>query len=425
MKILVIGNGGREHALAWKLAQSNAVQEVYVAPGNAGTHREPKVQNVAIEPLDFAALSDFAKAQAIDFTLVGPEVPLVAGIVDDFDQKNLLCLGPSQFAAQLEGSKSFAKRFMQRYHIPTADGQVFSDTHQAYTYLNSCHFPLVIKADGLAAGKGVVIAKDLAHAQATIEQMLALNHFGEAGHQIVIEEFIEGEEVSFIVACDGKNILPLATSQDHKTRDEGDQGPNTGGMGAYSPATIITPDLEQQILEQVIQPTIQGMQEQGHPFCGFLYAGLMIKNHQIKVLEFNCRFGDPETQVILMRLTSDFSQLCLSMLHHNLDQYTAQWDPRPALGVILAAHGYPDHYQKGETVPTLNEIPPSDQYKIFHAGTLLEEGKIVTNGGRVLCVCALGNTLLDAYDKTYRLVNKVKWNSVFYRSDIGHRALKS
>ncbi|MGE3319084.1 MAG: phosphoribosylamine--glycine ligase [Candidatus Berkiella sp.] len=425
MKLLVIGSGGREHALAWKLAQSSNVQKVYVAPGNAGTHREPKVENVDIDPLDFAALADFVKHQHIHFTVVGPELPLVSGIVDYFNERELLCLGPTKACAQLEGSKAFAKAFMQRHNIPTAQAKTFTDIHEANAYLATCHFPQVIKADGLAAGKGVVIAKDHPSAAETIDAMLGQHRFGAAGHQVIIEEFIQGEEVSFIVLSDGENCVPFASSQDHKTRDDGDQGPNTGGMGAYSPAPIVTPSLHQKIMEQVIEPTLQGMTKEGHPFKGFLYAGLMITpSGDIKVLEFNTRFGDPETQPVLMRLQSDFAQLCLNALEGHLGGYIASWDQRPALGVVLAANGYPDHYHKGEVIPTLNDIAPSDTYKIFHAGTLLQEGNIVTNGGRVLCITSLGESYQDAQDKAYHIVKKATFDGLFYRNDIGHRAVK-
>lgn len=425
IKLLVIGNGGREHALAWKLAQSSNVQKVYVAPGNAGTHREPKVENVAIDPLDFAALTDFVKHQHIHFTVVGPELPLVAGIVDYFTERDLLCLGPTKACAQLEGSKAFAKAFMLRHGIPTAKAKTFTNTDEANAYLVTCAFPQVIKADGLAAGKGVVIVQNLEQAQETVDAMLAQHRFGSAGNQVVIEEFIQGEEVSFIVLSDGVNCVPLATSQDHKTRDDHDLGPNTGGMGAYSPAPLVTPSMHQKIMEQVITPTLEGMAKEGNPFKGFLYAGLMItKAGEIKVLEFNTRFGDPETQPVLMRLQSDFAQMCLNALEGHLGGYIASWDQRPALGVVLAANGYPDHYHKGTIIPTLNDIAPSDTYKIFHAGTLLQEGNIVTNGGRVLCVTALGENYQDAQEKAYQIVKKASFDGLFYRNDIGHRAIK-
>jgi len=426
MKLLVIGNGGREHALAWKLAQSPLVQKVYVAPGNAGTHREPKVENIAIDTLDFAALTDFVKTQHVQFTVVGPELPLVAGIVDYFTERDLLCLGPTQACAQLEGSKAFAKDFMQRHGIPTAASKAFTQASDAYAYLATCSFPQVIKADGLAAGKGVVIAQNRQEAEQTIDAMLSQHRFGDAGNQVIIEEFIHGEEVSFIVLSDGTDCVPLATSQDHKTRDDNDKGPNTGGMGAYSPAPIVTSALHQQIMDQVIWPTLHGMTNEGHAFCGFLYAGLMITpNGDIKVLEYNTRFGDPETQPILMRLQSDFAQLCLNALEGHLSGFIASWDERPALGVVLAANGYPGHYEKGDAIPTLNDIVASDAYKIFHAGTIVQDVNIVTNGGRVLCVTALGDNYLDAQENAYHIVKKVVWDGVFYRSDIGHRAIKA
>lgn len=426
MKVLVIGNGGREHALAWKLAQSPLVKTVYVAPGNAGTYREPKVENVPIDPLHFEELVEFVKVQQINFTVVGPEAPLVAGIVDYFTQRNLPCLGPTKDAAQLEGSKVFSKAFMERHNIPTARARVFNSLEAAQQYLAECTYPIVIKADGLAAGKGVVIAKDKTEAEGAVVDMLSHKRFGLAGDQIIIEDFLEGEEVSFIVLCDGEHYIPLATSQDHKARDDGDKGPNTGGMGAYSPAPLVSPHLHDEILATVIEPTLKGLSQEGYPFKGFLYAGLMISSkEEIKVLEYNCRFGDPETQPILMRLTSDFAQMCLDALNGTLNTYVAEWDPNYALGVVLAAAGYPDEVKKGDVCPTLNDIAPSKVYKIFHAGTKIEEGRILTNGGRVLCVTALGETLQDAQTKAYRIVKKVAWDGVFYRSDIGYKALKS
>jgi len=425
MRILVIGSGAREHAIAWKLAQSSSVARVYVAPGNAGTHREPKVENVNIDPLDFDALTDFVKAKQVDFTVVGPETPLAEGITDYFESKNCRCLGPTALCARLEGSKSFAKAFMQRHHIPTATAQVFDMVEAATGFLEQCAFPIVIKADGLAGGKGVVIAQNTLEAQHAIESMLAHNRFGTAGNQIIIEEFLQGEEVSFIVLSDGEHFVPFATSQDHKTRDDNDQGPNTGGMGAYSPALIVNSALHQKIIDDVIKPTLHGMRSEGTPFKGFLYAGLMISpTQEIKVLEFNCRFGDPETQPILMRLDSDFALMCLAALNGELQDYVTKWNPQPAIGVVLAANGYPDSTHPGELIPTLNEIPPSKEYKIFHAGTKIDGGSIVTNGGRVLCVTALGETLQEAQTKAYRVVKKAAWNGVFYRTDIGHRALK-
>lgn len=416
MKILVIGSGGREHALAWKLAQSPTVEHVYVAPGNAGTHREPKVENVEIDPLDFAQLADFAKHHFITFTVVGPEAPLVEGIVDYFEEKGLLCLGPSQKAAQLEGSKIFAKHFMQTHGIPTAGAQTFQEKEAALAYLQTAQFPIVIKADGLAAGKGVVIAQNFNEAALTIENLQ---------QSILIEDFIVGEELSYIVLADGNNFIPFAPSQDHKTRDDGDKGPNTGGMGAYSPPPIATAALEEKIIQQVIVPTLNGMAKEGAPFKGFLYAGLMVTPQgDIRVLEFNCRFGDPETQPILMRLISDFAIMCQRALEKNLSDYSVNWDPKPAIGVVLAARGYPDYYVRGETIPHLNEIPPSADYKIFHAGTKIEGSRVVSNGGRVLCVTATGDDLKQAQDKAYKILKKIAWEGGFYRQDIGHRALK-
>lgn len=424
MKALVIGNGGREHALAWKLAQSPLINTVFVAPGNAGTYREPKVQNVDISPLQFEKLCDFAKQQQIDFTVVGPEAPLVAGIVDYFEANNLLCFGPSAKAAQLEGSKVYSKAFMQRHGIPTAKAAVFTDLVDAERYLENTKYPVVIKADGLASGKGVVIVQDKSNAKATLYEILAQKRFGEAGNQVIIEDFISGEELSFIVICDGEHYIPMASSQDHKARDDGDKGPNTGGMGAYSPAPLLTQSLHEKICAQVIEPTLKGLASDGIAYKGFLYAGLMISPEgEINVLEFNCRFGDPETQPILMRLKSDFAQLCLDALHQKLDTYQIQWDAQVALGVVLAANGYPDNPQFGAACLTLNDIPPGEFYKIFHAGTKIEEGRIVISGGRVLCVTALGDSVQDAQTKAYRLVKKVAWDSVFYRNDIGFKAI--
>lgn len=424
MKAFVIGNGGREHALAWKLAQSPLISHVYVAPGNAGTHREPKVENVVLDPLNFEALVDFVHQKKIDFTVVGPEAPLVAGIVDYFTQRDLLCFGPTQFCAQLEGSKAFAKAFMQEQGIPTARAETFEDAVLAKNYLQTCDYPIVIKADGLAAGKGVVIAQDKAEAEQTVDEMLLQKRFSTASAKIIIEDFIQGEEISFIVMCDGTHCIPLATSQDHKARDEGDKGPNTGGMGAYSPAPQVSPALFDKIMTQVILPTIEGMAAKGHAYTGFLYAGLMITPQgEIKVLEYNCRFGDPETQPILMRLTFDFAQMCLMALAGNLRNCTPTWDPRFALGVVLAANGYPDTYDKGVSLSHLNNIPSHPDYKIFHAGTTIHEGEIITNGGRVLCITALGESLAEAQEKAYRIVRQAQTEGFFYRKDIGHRIL--
>ncbi|MBS0287148.1 MAG: phosphoribosylamine--glycine ligase [Proteobacteria bacterium] len=426
MKVLVIGNGGREHALAWKLAQSPIINQVFVAPGNAGTYREPKVQNIDISPLQFEKLTDFVKQQQIDFTVIGPEAPLVAGIVDYFEAKNLLCFGPSSKGAMLEGSKVYSKDFMQRHGIPTAKAAVFTDLEAAERYLEKSKYPVVIKADGLASGKGVVIVHDKESAHLALYEILAQKRFGEAGNQVIIEDFIQGEELSFIVICDGEHYIPMASSQDHKARDDGDKGPNTGGMGAYSPAPLLTETLHDKICRQVIEPTLKGLAEDGIPYKGFLYAGLMISPEgDINVLEYNCRFGDPETQPILMRLKSDFAQLCLDALHQKLDTYQIQWDAQVALGVVLAANGYPDNPHLGDTCLTLNDIPPGESYKIFHAGTKIEEGRIVISGGRVLCVTALGDSVQDAQAKAYRLVKKVAWDSVFYRNDIGFKAISA
>jgi len=424
MKVFVVGNGGREHALAWKLAQSPLVTDVYCAPGNGGTLRELKVHNVEISPLDFEKLSEFAITHQIQFTVVGPEEPLAKGIVDYFEAKNLAILGPSQYCAQLEASKAFAKSFMQENHIPTAAAATFTSLPEALHYLKSQTYPLVIKADGLAAGKGVIIADNQAVAEQTLKEMLQANRFGDAGSKVIIEEFIHGEEVSFIVLADLKTALPLATSQDHKARDEGDTGPNTGGMGAYSPAPRVTPELHQKIMNTVIQPTLDAMAKQGHPYRGFLYAGLMITpNHDIKVLEFNCRFGDPETQPILMRLKSDFCQMCLDALEGKLNFHTPEWDSRPALGVVMAAQGYPFDYRKNIPLSVINNLAASKQFKVFHAGTQFQKGSLVSQGGRVLCVTALGETLESAQSKAYQVIKKIDVPDLFYRHDIGHRAL--
>ena len=425
MKVLVIGGGGREHALAWKAAQSSKVETVYVAPGNAGTQLEPGIENVAIGADDIASLMDFAKQQEIGLTIVGPEAPLVLGVVDAFKEAGLRCFGPSQSAAQLEGSKSFTKDFLARHNIPTAQYKTFTDVNSAVEYLDSQSFPIVIKADGLAAGKGVIIAESRKQAVDTVEDMLSGNVFGEAGHRVVIEEFLQGEEASFIVMVDGKNILPLATSQDHKARDDGDTGPNTGGMGAYSPAPVVTTEIYQRVMNEVIEPTVKGMADEGNPYTGFLYAGLMIDKDGIpKVLEYNCRFGDPETQPIMMRMQSDLVTLCNAAIDGSLDKAEAKWDPRVSLGVVLAAGGYPGSYKKGDVIEGLPPINENDEnQKVFHAGTRMDGDKITTNGGRVLCAVALGNTTLEAQTAAYELVNRIHWEGVYYRRDIGHRAI--
>lgn len=423
MNILVIGSGGREHALAWKIAQSNKADKIFVAPGNAGTYLEPNLKNIDIEATDTSKLIDFAKKNNIGLTIVGPEVPLVNGIVDQFQAAGLSCFGPSKNAAQLEGSKTFSKDFLKRHNIPSADYASFTQVNQAIAYLAQTTLPIVIKADGLAAGKGVIIANTQAQAESAIKDMLADNKFGEAGSRVVIEEFLQGEEASFIVLVDGKNFLPMATSQDHKARDNGDLGPNTGGMGAYSPAPIVTDKIYQRTINEVIKPTIKGMAEEGNPFVGFLYAGLMIDNSGTpKVLEFNVRFGDPETQPIMLRLKSDLLELCQAALSGTLDQTKIEWDERSSLGIVLAAGGYPEQYASGDEI---NNIPDeTTNTKVFYAGTKMEGDKILTAGGRVLCACALGGTIKQAQKSAYQLVEKIKWNNIYYRTDIGFKAIK-
>jgi phosphoribosylamine--glycine ligase len=423
MKVLVIGSGGREHALAWKAAQSSRVELVYVAPGNAGTAREAKVENVAVGADDVPGLVEFARSESIDLTIVGPEVPLVAGVVDAFQAMGLRCFGPTQAAAQLEGSKAFTKDFLARHNIPTAEYQTFTVADEAIDYVRAKGAPIVVKADGLAAGKGVIVAQNEAEAIAAVEDMLAGNRFGNAGHRVVIEEFLTGEEASFIVMADGRHILPLATSQDHKARDDGDQGPNTGGMGAYSPAPVVTPEIHSRIMKEVIEPTVHGMAAEGNTYTGFLYAGVMIgADGTPKVLEYNCRFGDPETQPIMMRLRSDLISLCDAALDGRLNEATAEWDTRAALGVVMAAGGYPASYRKGDVITGLTDQCTSDT-KVFHAGTTEKNGNVVTSGGRVLCVTALGDTVRAAQERAYELVKQIHWEGAFYRSDIGYRAI--
>ncbi len=423
MKVLVLGSGGREHALAWKVAQSPQVEKVFVAPGNAGTHLEPGVENVAIDVMDFPGLVRFAGSEHISLTIVGPEAPLVAGVVDYFRAHDLACFGPTAGAAQLEGSKAFSKDFLRRHGIPTAAYRTFEEVEPALAYVSGRAFPQVIKADGLAAGKGVIIARDREEAAATIEEMLRGNRFGEAGHRVVIEEFLHGEEASFIAMVDGVHVLPMATSQDHKARDNGDRGPNTGGMGAYSPAPVVTDDVFERIMSQVIEPTVAGMAADGNPYTGFLYAGLMISPAgAVNVVEFNCRFGDPEAQPVMMRLQSDLAQLCLDALEGRLDSAHASWDTRCALGVVLAAGGYPGSYRQGDVISGLDR-PCAESQKIFHAGTRLEHGKVVTGGGRVLCAAALGNSVTEAQRLAYELADSVDWNNVYFRTDIGYRAI--
>jgi phosphoribosylamine--glycine ligase len=422
MKILVIGGGGREHALAWKAAQSRDVNIVYVAPGNAGTAHEPKLENVAIDADDISALTSFAKAKQIDLTIVGPEAPLVLGVVDAFQAAGLRCFGPTQGAAQLEGSKAFTKDFLARHHIPTAAYGNFTDMDEAIAYIQQQGAPIVVKADGLAAGKGVILAQTEAEAITAVRDMLAGNAFGEAGHRVVVEEFLSGEEASFIVMVDGEHILPMATSQDHKARDDGDTGPNTGGMGAYSPAPVVTPEIHDRVMREVIEPTVRGMAAEGYPYTGFLYAGLMIAaDGTPKVLEYNCRFGDPETQPIMMRLKSDLVGLCNAALNGKLDTISTEWDPRPSLGVVLAAGGYPGSYNKGDIIMGLPAETPDS--KVFHAGTTEKDGQIVTNGGRVLCAVALGDTVAEAQKQAYQLVDHIHWKGMYCRRDIGYRAI--
>lgn len=423
MKILVIGNGGREHALAWKAAQSSLATTVYVAPGNAGTALEPALQNVDISPTDIHGLLRFAQSENIDLTIVGPEAPLVIGVVDAFRTAGLKIFGPTQAAAQLEGSKAFTKDFLARHHIPSAEYQNFTAVEPALAYLREKGAPIVIKADGLAAGKGVIVAMTLEEAEAAVEDMLAGNAFGNAGHRIVIEEFLTGEEASFIVMVDGENVLPMATSQDHKRVGDGDTGPNTGGMGAYSPAPVVTDEIHQRVMDQVIWPTVRGMAAEGNVYTGFLYAGLMIDDEgQPKVIEFNCRFGDPETQPIMLRMQSDLVELCLAGCEGTLDQQDSQWDPRPALGIVLAAGGYPGDYQTGLQIHGLPLEQPDDR-KVFHAGTKMQGDVVVTNGGRVLCVTALGDDVADAQQRARELVKDISWTGSFSRSDIGWRAI--
>ncbi len=424
MKVLIVGNGGREHALAWKAKQSPKVDTIFVAPGNAGTALEPGVKNIAIPATDIPALLKFAKKEQVGLTIVGPEIPLTLGIVDSFQQAGLKCFGPSTKAAQLEGSKSFCKDFMVRHDIPTAKYQSFTDKDQAIAYIKAQGAPIVVKADGLAAGKGVVVAQTEAEAVNAVQDMLSGNVFGEAGSKVVIEEFLQGEEASFIVIADGKHALTMATSQDHKARDNGDLGPNTGGMGAYSPAPVVTPEIHAKVMRDVIAPTLVGMANEGVPYTGFLYAGLMITpDGAVKVLEYNCRFGDPETQPIMMRLNSDLVELCETALAGKLEQAKSEWDSRAALGVVMAAGGYPDTYQKGSEITGL----PAQEMagtKVFHAGTETQANKIVTAGGRVLCVCALGENIKEAQAKAYSLVGKIHWDNAFYRTDIGFKAIK-
>ena len=422
MNVLIIGSGGREHALAWKVAQDPRVEKVYVAPGNAGTATEEKCENVAIDVLAIDQLADFAEKN-VQLTIVGPEAPLVAGVVDRFRERGLAIFGPTAAAAQLEGSKAFTKDFLARHNIPTAQYRNFTEVEPALAYLREKGAPIVIKADGLAAGKGVIVAMTLEEAEAAVRDMLSGNAFGDAGARVVIEDFLEGEEASFIVMVDGEHVLPMATSQDHKRVGDGDTGPNTGGMGAYSPAPVVTPEVHQRVMEQIIYPTVRGMAAEGNVYTGFLYAGLMIdKAGNPKVIEFNCRFGDPETQPIMCRLESSLVLLVEAALVRALDKVEATWDPRPTVGVVLAAGGYPGDYAKGEVIEGLDEAAKLDG-KVFHAGTALKDGRIITSGGRVLCATAIGPTVSSAQQQAYRLAERIRWNGMFYRKDIGHRAI--
>ena len=423
MKILVVGGGGREHALAWKLSQPDYVTRVYVAPGNAGTTAEPKLENIDIDPLDIEGLARFAEAQGCELTVIGPEAPLVAGVVDHFTARGLACFGPSAGAAQLEGSKAFTKDFLARHQIPTASYAVFSEIEAALSYVRKQGAPIVVKADGLAAGKGVIVAMTLEEAETAVRDMLAENKFGDAGARVVIEGFLEGEEASFIVMVDGTHVLPMATSQDHKRIGEGDTGPNTGGMGAYSPAPVVTDSVHDKVMAQVIIPTVRGMAAEGHAYTGFLYAGLMIDSDgNPAVIEYNCRFGDPETQPIMHRLLSDLVALCQTALDGRLDEVDAQWDPRPAVGVVLAAGGYPGSHEKGQPILGLDS-DWAETTKVFHAGTETEGSQTVTAGGRVLCVSALGESIPDAIANAYAGVDLISWKDMTYRRDIGWRAI--
>ena len=422
MNILIIGNGGREHALAWKVRQSPLADKVFVAPGNAGTALEEGIENVAISGTDLTALVQFAQQNQIGLTIVGPEAPLVAGVVDAFRTNGLKIFGPTQTAAQLEGSKSFAKDFLARHNIPTAEYQNFTEVEPALAYLHEKGVPIVIKADGLAAGKGVIVAMTMQEAEEAIKDMLSGNAFGDAGSRVVIEEFLDGEEASFIVMVDGKNVEPMATSQDHKRVGEGDKGLNTGGMGAYSPAPVVTPEIHQRVMEQIIYPTVRGMAAENNVYTGFLYAGLMIMpNGQPKVIEFNCRFGDPETQPIMMRLKSDLVELCLKACDGKLDQIQSEWREQAALGIVLATEGYPNNYRKGDEI---SDIPSETAtQKVFLAGVEKQGDKLLTNGGRVLCATALGNSVYEAQQSALKLAEQIQWQGRFYRRDIGHRAV--
>ena len=422
MKVLVVGSGGREHALAWKFAQSKRVETVFVAPGNAGSALEQGIKNIEIGSTDVEGLVNFAGREGIGITVIGPEGPLDMGIVDRFREAGLHCLGPTKIASKLEGSKGFAKEFMHRFNIPTGRYQIFSDLADAKEYVRTQGAPIVIKADGLAAGKGVVVALSEDQAMLALEQIMSEGRVGEAGQTVVIEEFLEGEEASFICICDGKTAIPFASSQDHKARDEGDLGPNTGGMGAYSPAPVVTPEIHRAVMTKIIKPTIDGMAAEGAPFVGFLYAGLMIDSlGQASVVEYNCRFGDPEAQAIMMRLDSDFLEVCERALSGKLEGYKLSFDQKTSLGVVLVANGYPDQYDKGHPISGLASQVTNT--KVFHAGTTVKDKKVVTNGGRVLCVASLGEDILEARTKAYERIDLLDWDGMFFRKDIGHKAV--
>ena len=419
MKILVIGSGGREHAIVWKLAQSDLCEKVFVAPGNAGTADEPKTENTDLNAEDLESLLAFAKNKEIDLTIVGPEAPLVLGLIDLFEKNNLLCLGPNKLAAQMEGSKIFMKDVLKKGNIPTATYEVFTDPESARKFLETCDIPIVLKADGLAAGKGVIVAFSRDEALEALNSLMVEQKLGTAGDNLVIEEFLKGEEASFIVLCDGKNVISLASSQDHKQRDDGDKGPNTGGMGAYSPAPLITEELNEEIMKDIIHPTLAELKRRNIDYKGFLYAGLMINEQKIKVLEYNCRFGDPETQPILMRMKSDFLSLCLKAAKQELKGVQIDWDDRFALGVVMASKGYPEKYETGFPISGLNG--ENETTKVFHCGTKIEGEKILSNGGRVLCVTGLGGNLDTAFKNAYETTSKISWDGAFYRKDIGKR----
>ena len=423
MKVLIVGGGGREHALAWKAAQSPDVSQVYVAPGNAGTEEEDKVENINIKAEDIQGLKSFATEHQVDLTIIGPEMPLVNGIVDEFKAAGLACFGPTKEAARLEGSKSFSKEFLQRHGIPTAEYGHFTDSSAAINYIKKMGAPIVVKADGLAAGKGVIVAMDEDQAIQAVTEILENNRFGQAGHSVVIEEFLHGEEASFIVICDGEYCLPLASSQDHKARDDGDSGPNTGGMGAYSPAPVVSDSMHEKIMQQVIEPAVKGMRADGSPYTGFLYAGIMITPEgEPRVLEFNCRFGDPETQPIMMRLNSDLVSMCLAATKGRLSEIEIDWDERAALGVVMASAGYPESASKGDVINGLGDIQ-NKNVKVFHAGTSRNDEHVVTAGGRVLCVTSLGETVAEAQQLSYQAVDLIRCDGMFCRRDIGYRAV--